>query len=97
MGKIPPQQRPSAFRIFRDIFGLGAILIVGSVAPLVLDRLAGRGWGLAAAVATIGAWFYIDRRFLRKGALSTRLIWFLWLGYLVLILVFECARFFHQK
>jgi hypothetical protein len=56
--------------------GVGAILLLALVAPFLLGRYCGHGWGLLVAIVDAFAWFYLDRKHLRKGALSTRLIGF---------------------
>ena len=78
-------------RVFWELFCVGAILVFCLSAPSLLGRFVGHGWGLFAAIADIVGWFYLNHKYCGKNklALSTRIIWLLFLAFLVVNAAFE--------
>lgn len=81
------------FRIFRDVFCVGGLSLVALISPFLLGKYFGYGWGLLAAIADIGGWFYLDRKYFRQLARSTRLISLLCLAYFLFAALFQGAHF----
>jgi hypothetical protein len=85
-------QKPQIdYRFFCMLLGIQAIVLLAFVAPFLLGRYCGHGWGLLAAIADILGWLYLNQIFFCKKqmALSTRAIWLILLGGLVVVAVFE--------
>ena len=92
-----PENRFTFFRVFREVFCVGAILVLCLIAPSVLGRFVGHGWGLLAAIADIFGWFYLNHKYCGKNrlVLSTRIIWLLLLASLIVIATFEFTHLSH--
>lgn len=86
-----PENRITVFRVFWEVFCVGAILLFCLIAPSLLGRFVSHRWGLLAAIVDIVGWFYLNHKYCGKNrlALSTRAIWLILLGSLVVIAVFE--------
>ena len=86
----------TALGVFRDLLCISLALVLWLTAPLVLGRLCGHAWGfMAAAVAVVG-WLYLGRKLrVSEFALSTRVIWLLFLAILICTGVFDFTGLWH--
>ena len=85
------------YRLFWGFVGIQVVVLLAFIAPLLLGRYCGHGWGLVAAIGDIVGWLYLSQRYFRKKQLaaSTRLIWLLLLACLGVIAVFEFTHLPH--
>jgi hypothetical protein len=82
------------YRFFWALLGIEAVVLLAFVAPFVIGRYCGHGWGLLTAIADLVGWFYLSLRCYGKRRLtvSTRIIWLLMLVCLVVIAAFELTH-----
>jgi hypothetical protein len=75
-------------------FVIPAVLLLALLAPSLLGKYCGHGWGLLMASADIVGWFYINIKYFSKKrlALSTHAIWLLILAGLIVVTIFELTH-----
>jgi hypothetical protein len=79
-------------RVLWDLLCLELAVLLVIVAPCLLGKFCGHGWGLVAGAGAILGWVYFGRKMsLFECALSTRIIWLLGLVVIVCEALFEFA------
>lgn len=90
-----PRQLKFSFRALASVLSVEVALILALIAPFVIGKIWGHGFGLLMAIVDIIAWFYLNHNHfgIKRVALSTQILWLCVLGYVAVAIIIEGTRF----